>query len=125
MSGIRLKKDIDCYQALREVPLTAKLVEKTRKQAPYLLADWVSIDCRDFDGRTELAWSVIRVKTRRTGELVFIPKDFEQQLLRLDGILANMDIEEYTKIKKIDLSLGDHAAVKLSDSGFRKSTNNR
>jgi cell division septal protein FtsQ len=122
ITGVNIKRTDNGYSSLECIPLATELVDVARKEMPSLVSNWISVDCRDFDGRANVAWALIRVKTHSIGEIAFVPRDFSQQLVRLDSILSSMDVANYSQIKKIDLSLSDHSTVKLADSGIQKKT---
>ena len=116
ISGIKLKRSDGEYVPIEGVSILSELLDKTRERLPEIYADWQFVNCEDFNPESAEAWSVIKVKTRRMGEMVFRPRDFDSQLRRLETILSSMDQYDRQFIDMIDLTLEGRAAVRVASN---------
>lgn len=116
VAGVQLHEVEGEISPIDGVPVVAELLQAARIMVPSLYADWRVVKLDRFDDRVAAPWSVIIVQTRSHGEILFAPKNFEEQLMQLDNIIASMREQGYTNISRIDLSLDDQAAVKLASS---------
>lgn len=115
IEGISLKRDpLSGFYPIKGMGLVAQLLKKARDNKPHLYADWRSVSLDGLDEDEASDWAMIKVKTRKTGNIIFSVRDFDAQLERLDYIISEAQEKNLAPIRRIDLSLGEHAAVQLS-----------
>ena len=114
--GITLKREDGKYLPIKGIPTVARLLEKTRQGAPEIYRQWRSVLLDRFDGRINVPWSVIKVRTRQGWQITFRPLDFDSQLERLVSIIQSIDPHRYDEKWLIDLTPKERAAVRIADA---------
>lgn len=116
VGGVRLRRQSGGYAPIAGMEVVTDLLEQARHYAPELYARFRVVMLDDFDGRTDVPWATIRVRTRGLGDIVFSPEDFNRQISRLVSIVDAMDPVQRRDLQRIDLTPPDRAAVRIAHS---------
>jgi len=119
LDGVVLKRSGTGFERIPQAPVLAELLETVRTGWPELYADWRIVSCRSFSGATEELGALILVNSQRHGEIIFQPKEFAQQLARLEEITNYAERERIDHLAQVDLSL-KHPSVRLAASEGRR-----
>jgi cell division septal protein FtsQ len=115
LSGVTLRPTRNGYSPIEGMEVVEELLQTAQRVVPHLYSNWRAISCKHFSQDLEKPGNVIEVETRNVGRIVFMPSDFETQLIRLDYILRQAAKKGAIAIQRIDLSLPDQAAVRVSN----------
>lgn len=119
LGGVHLKREGTRYVPLEGVPVVAHLLAEACERVPEFYKGWRVVLLDDFQGRSEVQWASIRVRTDNMGELIFRTNDFAQQLQRLRTLVANIPPDQLGRVERIDLTLHNKAAVRVSNQHFQ------
>lgn len=119
LDGVVLRRNGTGFQTVAQAPVVAELLETARRGWPELYADWRIVSCRDFNGNADEVGALIRIQSRRMGEIIMRPYDFPQQLTRLSEISEYTKRENLDRLSRVDLSLED-PAIRLAASDVRR-----
>ena len=114
VAGVSIRREGTGYRKIAGIPVVATLLQKAKEKVPALYANWRVVYLDKFEGQT--VGAVIKIKTENVGTLIFMPEKFDWQLDRLAYIVRYANERNICSIKQIDLSVEDHAAVKLTHS---------
>lgn len=110
LDGVVLRRRGTGFEPVEQAPVLAELLREARTGWPSYYADWRIVSCRDFVGRPSDAGALIHVKCRTLGDLTFLPRDFPEQLSRLEQIINYARRERMPEVESVDLSLPDPVA---------------
>ena len=114
LDGVELKQTKQGFRPIEGMEIISELLDLSRRRTPELYADWQVISLKNFSGDPARVGATILVRTRSIGEIIFSPQDLQEQLDRLDYIFQYIKDERIRKVKRIDLTLEDQAAVQLA-----------
>ncbi len=117
--GLKLVRRDAGFDPVPGMANTSQFLDTLRTRAPAIYAQCRILDLKDFDGRPNAPWAVYTLRTRDYGQIVFSPRNVEEQLVRLDNILANLAQNNITP-DRIDLSIPDQAPVKYTQAAKPK-----
>lgn len=104
------------YFPLRGIESVAQLLDLVRVNQPDLFRTWQVISLEHFSGNLDLPGQVIEVRSKHVPEIIFsATADYGLQLDRLVYLLNYLKERGNPSLERIDLSLRDSAAVRLSD----------
>jgi cell division septal protein FtsQ len=89
------------------------LLTQAKADVPQLEAGWTVVDVSDFDARAQAPLSLLKVRSRDLGEVVFLAQDFHKQLERLALIAQDLHDKQILALG-VDLSFDQQAVVKLA-----------
>jgi len=99
---------------LRSIDRVAELLEVARRTQPNFFSTWQLVSLEHFSGDSEMPGEIIEVRTTMIPRLIFgLNLDFAQQLDRLSVIMRYVQERGNPKLKRVDLSLKDSAAVQF------------
>ena len=114
LDGVQLKQVKGGFRPIQGMEVVAELLDLARRSAPELYADWQVISLKNFLPDPHAVGATLTVRTKSTGEIIFSPKNFQEQLDRLEYIVQYIQEEHIRRVKRIDLTLEDQAAVQLA-----------
>lgn len=114
LGGVTLKQAGESYARIPGIPVVAELLDTARYSIPEIYSRWQVVMLNDFDGRVDVPWAVIRVRSREMGEIVFRPTEFSRQINRLASILEDVGTRRNVSLRRIDLTFEDRAAVQIA-----------
>ncbi len=114
LDGVVLRQTQGGYEPIPGMETVAKLLDDAFLRLPNLRAQWQVISLEDFEGRTDVPWAVIRVRSANLGEIVFAPRDFPRQLDALATAVNDFAVKNQ-KIRRIDLSMDGLGVAQLAD----------
>ncbi len=89
------------------------LLTQAKANVPQLAAGWTVVDVSDFDARPQAPLSLLKVRSRDMGEVVFLAHDFHKQLERLALIAQDLH-DKQILAQGVDLSFDQQAVVKMA-----------
>jgi len=118
VSGVALQRKVDGeYYPLEGIEPVADFLQRARTLMPERTQDWKSLSLEHYDPAGASHVSHLVVDTRGGYEIAFSLDDVDDQLARLEAILAEMESRRQ-RIDRIDLTLSD-PVVKLAQAGTR------
>ena len=109
------RKPDGSYFPLRGMESVAQLLDLVRSHQPDLFRTWQVVSLENYTGNQNLPGQVIEVRSKIVPEIVFsATTDYALQLDRLVYLLNYLKKKGNPSLERIDLSLRDSAAVKLS-----------
>lgn len=114
LDGVELKQTKRGFRPIGGMEVVSELLDLSRRSTPELYADWQVISLKNYSGDSAQVGATISIRTRSMGEIIFSPQDLQEQLDRLDYIVQYIKDERIRKVKRIDLTLEDQAAVQLA-----------
>ena len=103
------------YFPLHGIEQVAQLLEMVRSKQPSLFSTWQVVSLEHYAGNQNLPGQVIEVRSKGVPKIVFsATTDYAMQLDRLVYLLGYLEKRGNPSLERIDLSLRDSAAVRLS-----------
>lgn len=119
LDGVVLRRSGAGFQPIPQAAVLAELLITARTGWPELYADWRVVSSRDYSGHPNEEGGLVRVLTRRMGEIVFRPGAFEPQMQRLEAIASHAQQRRLGDVSLVDLSL-EEPVVRLVDQSPRQ-----
>lgn len=116
LTGINLRKSGKSFKTILHMDYLYELIRCAQLESPQLYKSWKSISLEYCQNGNRTIGAFIKVKTRTMGEIIFAPKKFELQLNRLNSIVSYASKQKLATIERIDLSMGNQAAVKVAST---------
>jgi cell division protein FtsQ len=113
VAGLKLHREAGRLLPVTGLDTIESFLTAAQERAPDLTQQWTCVDLGDFDPRPQAPLSLIKVRTRNLGELVFLAQDFHRQLDRLGVVAQNLQ-EKQLPVKRLDLSFDQQAVVQLA-----------
>ena len=108
------------YFPLHGIEQVAQLLELVRSKQPNLFRTWQVVSLEHYAGNQDLPGQVIEVRSKVVPEIIFsATTDYAMQLDRLVYLLNYLEKRGNPSLERIDLSLRDSAAVRLSSGRNR------
>lgn len=114
VDGISLKRKGNGFEPLEGMQPVADLLNVARQGWPRFYRDWRVVSLAHYQGADNLK-SVVEISSRSLGRLVFSIKDPEDQLRRLQKVLASGATRDPRPIVGVNLSIPDRATVDYAD----------
>ena len=103
------------YFPLQGIESVAQLLDLVRRTQPDLYRTWQVVSLEHYSGNQDLPGQIIEVRSKSVPEIIFsATKDYALQVNRLVYLLSYLEKKGNPSLERIDLSLHDSAAVRLS-----------
>lgn len=115
LGGLDLKKTENGYEPIKGMEPIVEFMQTSKKMKPALFNQFMSLSSDYMSSGLLKENSIIHVRMKNKLEVIFPIKDYGSQLDRLDYILNYLYKYQLPNVKRIDLALGEEAAVQFSD----------
>ena len=106
LGGVRFEKlNESTIKPIEGIETLDALLAIAQQQYPAIANKWIVVDSSDFNGDIDDPYAIIRIKSRDVEEILFRPRDFSAQLVKLKQILDYSEAKGYAEIPRIDLRL--------------------
>ena len=121
LAGVNLHKSDRGYHPIDEVPCLAELLHVARTEFPELSRTWGAIFADQLIIAETFTQGYIRVISTGVKEILFSPKDFPEQLEKLEYILDSEGGPTVSSISRVNLSLLDQPTVEFAHNTYPNS----
>jgi hypothetical protein len=116
LTDVRLTMNAGHIMPIKDFAPIYVLLQKIRRLYPNIFSQWKQISLKKYLRGGDVPGSIITVKTKSWGEILFLPHEYEMQLDRLSYILNYAETQQIKFISTIDLTLGEQALAEVGYS---------
>lgn len=121
VEDIKLQKANQKFVPLTQLKSAIDLMLFANNERPELIKEWQSVSFEYLDDVfNTVEDSFIKIKTKKYGEIIFAPQEFDTQLNRLETIVNYIHEGQLSHIERIDLSMNGQAAVQIAKNYAQK-----
>jgi hypothetical protein len=116
LTGVRFQLEGDRFLPIAAMPTVAPLLEEARREFPELYRTWQWISLADLRDDPGAPHALITVKSLEADRILFAPRVFHRQLVKLSEVLALVREQGLGGFHRIDLSFSEQAIVQIRES---------
>jgi len=118
IAGVDLHRKDSGYHQIDSVPCLAELYKVACSEYPELAREWSILFADRLIMAKNFTEGYIRVHSRSVPEILFSPKDFAQQLEKLDYILDSRGGASVSFVSRVNLSVLDQPTVEFANHSY-------
>jgi hypothetical protein len=122
LAGVDLHSNGDGYHPINPVPCLAKLYHIARRDFPELAREWSIFYADQLIMAETFTKGYIRVRSRGVKEILFSPKNFAEQLEKLEYILESHGGPSVSSVSRVNLSLLNQPTVEFAHNTYPNSS---
>jgi len=118
IDGVMLRMSATGFEPIGDMEPIANLLDKARVGWPKLYSDWRTVSFQRYHG-PDSPVSFVEMHSRSMGTIIFSINDVEDQMRRLEKLVADGVTASRKPVVRIDLSIPGQAIVEYADNTSR------